>query len=153
MLFRSMGVPIAGGSPRRIAGADADAGGLTTDGENLYWLTPSGVWKAPCAGTPDGVAATLLSPPQEWNSVDDTIGIDGEAQIVLDGKNVYWTEGDGTTGVVATAPIVPGVVTRLSSFDEQPTGIAVGPTGVYWGDLGRILPPLVSGSLRWVARP
>jgi hypothetical protein len=147
-----MKASIAGGPATQIVTTESLAGALTVDEKNLYWLTPSGVWTAPLSGLPDGGGPTLIATAQGFNSNEDAIGVEGGAWLAVDATYVYWTDGDSATGTVAAVPLAGGAVTILASGEIQPTGIAVGASGVYWGDLGTY-GVTGSGSLRRAGVP
>jgi hypothetical protein len=123
-------IPLAGGAPTPIVspqitphvnGSDA----VTLVGSTLYWATggANAVYSVPAAGG----ASTSVALTENYPGA-----------ITNDGNNVYWTDDSRIryTKTGTPAPATLPIVTDAGQPFENPTGIAVDATYVYWSNRG-----------------
>jgi hypothetical protein len=121
-----MKAPVDGGVPMTLASALVDPWALAIDSTNVYW-GGGAIMRcalAGCGGKPTAFAAIA----------------GGVSGIVADDVAVYWT-GGGIYGFVQKAAVDGGAPVTVASSLDEPEGIAVGATGLYWTEkgAGRIL--------------
>jgi hypothetical protein len=112
-----------GGAPKvRVAGSP-HAANVIVDGKNVYWVTAAGVMKVAKTG---GDAPSTLATPD--GPVDD---------VALDDAFVYFaTHKAASDGTVARVSKDGGQVEVLATGQNQPAGLAVDQTTIYWTCLG-----------------
>jgi hypothetical protein len=112
-------------TPTDLSPADANAGGLATDGTNVYWFDAGGLKECSVTGCSNPV---ILSSGQAGM---------GNGPAANDGAYVYWTNG----AVIMRANVgVAGSGTEIATGQLGAANIAVDATGVYWSvDTGAIM--------------
>jgi hypothetical protein len=117
-----MAVPLAGGTPRALAGGVNLGGAIATDGTSLYWSTTTAplvadqewIMTAPVGGgTPVKLASATATPAFAVNS-----------------SNVYWI--DGTGGPLVTVPRTGGTPVTLVAAPVW--AFVVDDAHLCWGD-------------------
>lgn len=126
-----LAVPLAGGTPTTLASNVPNASGITVQGSDLYWVTPSLVEAMPIQG---GARSTLAmnSPYSPWTyafwpnvpAADDT--------------SIYWIAGDG----VCSVPRAGGAVVTLAT-GRAGAGLAIDDANVYWCATGDASTPVL----------
>lgn len=98
------------------------AGVLVADGANLYWIddTLNAVTEMPIGG---GAVTTLASGLLSW--FGGSLGVDA--------RNVYFTS--PAAGTITQVPIGGGTLVTVAS-GQDPYGVAVNPTSVFWTVVG-----------------
>jgi hypothetical protein len=154
-----MKMPLSGGPPVTLASGPPSANGIAVDARNVYWTDQtSHILSAPLGGgatstvlsdavyTPFAVAvdATTLYFTSYWNDTVNTMPLgggtpstlasdrtmsSGATGIAVNANSVYW--GDGNARVVQT-PLGGGGSVTLASMQNDPMGVAVDDTDVYW---------------------
>jgi hypothetical protein len=115
-------VPKKGGAPRVRVADSPRAANVLIDEKSVYWQTSAGVMKVDKAGG----APTPLAAPEA--PVDD---------LALDSGYVYFATHRGPSdGAISRVSKDGGPVEALATGQNQPAGIAVDPTTVYWTCLG-----------------
>lgn len=112
---RIVDIPDDGGAAKLLRYEVTSNQGIAADDTYVYWVDTAGnVMRIPLGGgTP-----TVLAYSQQASS------------IAVDATGVYWTNsGDGT---VMTVPVSGGTPATLVSGLSYPSGIALGPSSVYW---------------------
>ncbi len=118
---------LGSGAVSLVPGVDAGSPGptaITSDANNVYWVdsTLGTVNQMPILGGPILTLATNQLTP---------------VAIVVDDANVYWLDygSVANNGSVNKAPIgSTNASTPLSSTEQQPSGIAIYGTNLYWTD-------------------
>lgn len=112
---------LAGGVPQVLATGQPWAHAMAIDATSVYWLTWDGVMKVgKNGGSPTQIAA-MQNGDKGMMAIDDTA--------------VYWTANGGTgypSGRVLKVALSGGTPVVLTGAQEQPMGIAVDATSVYW---------------------
>jgi hypothetical protein len=109
-----------GGAPTPLASAEVDPWALAIDDANVYWGAGD---LLTCPLTGCGGVPTVLVPGAGANG------------LATDGVTVYWT-GGGIYGYVRKAGVDGGGQTVIASSLNEPNGIAIGATAVYWTEQG-----------------
>ncbi len=119
-----------------------DPTALAVDTATIYWTSQG----TEAAGYKDG--AVLKLPITGGNPTFVALGQGGPSSVVVDSKNVYWT--NAASGTVVSVPIKGGIETVLaigqSLPSAMPDSIAARPPNVYWVNQG-------AGSVMSVAAP
>jgi len=155
------GTPVAvTTAPRLLSSRNLPVGTVLVDEASVYWVIPGGgeVLRAPITGGAsttlasdayprapscfaldesavywaDGFRSAILSVPKAGGQTATILsGVQGVNGVAVDTANVYFT-GDAE-GIVARVPKGGGSVVTLAR-GEQPWGVAVDDTSVYWAD-------------------
>lgn len=114
-------VPLAGGSPTRLATLSNTPVRLVADSTELYLLDGAAISHMPAAG---GSPVLLAS------AVNSTL------DMVIRASDVVWTETTGPAyggiGAVKSVPKAGGSVTVLAQGEDSPGRLAVNASWVYW---------------------
>lgn len=113
-------LPIAGGSARVLAGAEADPRELVGDADALFWVAQGAVRRIARAG---GDVATLLP--------------SGGTALALDATRLFVAQ--GPAGAVVTLPREGGTATPLVSGQPGIGRIAVDASALYWERGGELI--------------
>jgi hypothetical protein len=114
--------PVEGGTPRVVAGAEAEVKHLEGDGDAWFWIAAGAVRSVPRGG---GDVATLV--PQ------------GAVDFAIDKTHVF--AGDATAGTIVKVPRTGGSATAVVSGQVGIEHVVVDAAAVYWtraGDLFRL---------------
>jgi len=120
-------MPLDGGGQTVLTSGIAGATSMAVDRANLYWFSGGSLSAVPIAGgSPLALAAFqgMFSPNGQFN------------EIATDGANVYFTLATATPANVVRVPIDGGAVTTIAAGQNNPEGVAVDGTSVYWVDMG-----------------
>lgn len=113
-------IPVAGGTPRVVAGAEADPSELLGDADALYWIAQGALRRVARAG---GDVASLLP--------------SGATALALDSTQIYVAQ--GPAGTLAVLPKAGGAATTLVSGQAGMGRITVDGSAVYWERGGELL--------------
>ncbi len=138
-------LPTSGGTPTVVASALGPSHVLynvAADSVSVYAEDYGSIVKVGIGGgTPSAIAPTGIS---------DAIVVSG---IAVDSSNVYWAE--SSEGVVMKVGLDGGAPTTLASGQDNPTGLALDLTNVYWVNddtPGAVMTvPIVGGTPRVLA--
>jgi len=127
-----MKAPLGGGDAVTLASGRGRPAAIAVDATNVYFAD-GGIWKVPLAGgdplllhTPDYPPATSLA--------------------VAEGL-VYWTDQFS----VGKVPVGGGAPAVLSDTENNPSDVAVGPSAIYWTNIGSNASP-ADGTVSMLAR-
>lgn len=122
--------------------------GIAMDAANIYFTSywTNSVMRMPLAGG----TVTSLTP---------TLSDSGATGIAVNATSIYWGASNSALNVT---PLAGGAVTTLVSGEQDPMGVAVDASDVYWTDFysgsvkkmplaGGVVTTLVSGSTDYVA--
>jgi hypothetical protein len=138
-----MKVPIGGGTPELIAHVAGDPGAIAVDRDNVYWIAQGDeyVMSAPITGGapkmlakgPTGAVGIAVDPTMRVPLTGGTASIVGYAnvggyQIALDETNVYTL----APSYVSSTPVAGGPGEMKSPLINNPGGVAVDATSLYW---------------------
>lgn len=115
-------VPVEGGTPRVVAGAEADAKKLSGDAEAWFWIAAGALRSLPRAG---GDITTLVP--------------SGVTAFAIDRASVL--VGDASAGTISQVPRAGGVATPLVTGQPGIEHVVADPSAVYWtrgGELFRL---------------
>jgi hypothetical protein len=146
-----------GGVPTSLVPSQSYPGAIAVDEHEVYWANGSVLAHEPIGGSGgitdmdfDGAFAIAQDATNLYVTTSFRDGVasvpkGGGAKtflvaeletplgaIAVDGRSVYWTSGGGTLGGVYSIPVAGGPVTILASHQNEPQGIAVDATNVYW---------------------
>jgi hypothetical protein len=102
--------------PWLLASTSDDAHGIAVNDNHVYWTQHSGVSRISVNG---GTPQFLANCSDAWS-------------IALDGSHVYWTSLQLSGGIYRTV-LAGGTVELIVGGQENPTGIAVTDSAVFWG--------------------
>jgi hypothetical protein len=108
-----------GTAPAPVAKDDMMATGCAVDADSVYWLSGTGVMKAPKAGG----ASRVLVPEPAMSAA--------KAPIALDATHVYWIDAHGW---LRRAPKDGGPAQSLGHAGIAPSAMAVDATHAWWTD-------------------
>lgn len=100
-------------------------GSLALDGADLYWSGHAYGGTLNVVPVNGGTSVSLTGEPTtEWDAVE----------IAVDSEDIYWLDAD--SGVVRAMPKSGGDIRVIASGQDQPFGLAVDDTCVYWVNTG-----------------
>jgi hypothetical protein len=120
--------PLAGGAPVTLDRDRAAGTDVTTDGTLVYWYARGALLGVPVGGG----AAITIAQTQYFSK-----------GLLTDGADLFYTTGYA----ILQQPIGGGTATTLVGFEpaNNPQGIAISPTNVYWSELSGHIATVAKG--------
>jgi hypothetical protein len=109
-----------------LASSQTGAKGIAVDPDAIFYLATNGVLRLDrkASSKPSLIAPTT-------NAV--------ALNTALDKTNAYWIESAGSTSLIHTVPKIGGTIATIATQQNDPLGVAVSPTDVYWTNANTVV--------------